>query len=93
MRFSGVHLRDLVLSHTALPDKLNDDLINFRKMAQMSHVFRDLLSLQSATCPVHSNMDIVNTIRVSAPVVVDVTSHAIHDVIVSLVAVSGSSLY
>ena len=92
-----MHLRDLVLSHTALPDKLNDDLINFRKMAQMSHVFRDLLSLQSATCPVHSNMDIVNTIRVSAPVVVivivDVTSHAIHDVIVSLVAVSGSSLY
>lgn len=61
----GVHLRDLVLCHTALPDKLDDDLINFRKVAQMSHIFRDLMSLQNASSPVHGNMDLVNTIRVS----------------------------
>ena len=63
--FRGVHLKDLILSNTALPDKLDNNLINFRKMAQMSNIFRDLMSLQNASSPVHGNMDLVNTIRVS----------------------------
>ena len=64
--FRGVHLRDLVLSNTALPDRLDGDIINFRKMAQMSNIFRDLLILQNLSCPVQGNMDLVNTIRVGA---------------------------
>jgi len=66
VRGRGVHLKDLILLHTALPDWLDDDYVNFRKMAQLSLIFAELTQVQnSATLPIEPNMDLVNTVRVS----------------------------
>ena len=67
--FSGVHLKDLVLLHTALPDKVDGNLINFRKMAQLSIIFSELMKLQTASLPVEPNMDMASMMRVGRVVV------------------------
>ena len=63
--YSGVHLKDLVLLHTALPDKMDANIINFRKMAQLSIIFSELMKVQTASLPVEPNMDMASMIRVS----------------------------
>lgn len=59
-----MHLKDLVLLNTALHDKVEGVLINFRKMAQLSITFTELMLLQNSSLPVDPNMDLVNMIRV-----------------------------
>lgn len=63
----GVHLKDLILLHTALPDRVEGNLINFRKMAQLSVILRELTKLQThdAIPGVFANMDLINTLRLS----------------------------
>ncbi|XP_021373157.1 ras guanyl-releasing protein 3-like isoform X2 [Mizuhopecten yessoensis] len=62
----GVHLKDLILLHTALPDKVEGSLVNFRKMAQLSQTLKELTKLQNHdNIPVCANMDLVNTLRLS----------------------------
>ena len=60
----GVHLKDLVLLNTALSDKVEGVLVNFRKMAQLSITFTELMLVQNSSLPVEPNMDLVNMIRV-----------------------------
>ena len=62
----GVHLKDLILLHTALADKLNNSLVNFRKMAQLSIIYTELMQVQNASLPVEPNLDLANTLRVSS---------------------------
>ena len=62
---SGVHMKDLILLNTALPDRVEGGLINFRKMAQLSITFTELMKLQNSMPPVEPNMDLVNTLRVT----------------------------
>jgi len=59
-----VHLKDLILLHTALPDWIDDVYVNFRKMVQLSLIFTELMQVQNATLPIEPNMDLVNTVRV-----------------------------
>ncbi|XP_070578559.1 ras guanyl-releasing protein 3-like isoform X1 [Ptychodera flava] len=61
----GVHLKDLITIHTAFPDRLENDLINFRKMAQLSMTIAELTQLQNATPPIEANMDLVNMLKAS----------------------------
>ncbi|XP_071963091.1 ras guanyl-releasing protein 3-like [Antedon mediterranea] len=61
----GVHLKDLVLLHTALPDKTEKSQINFRKMAQLTVTFEELMRLTHIKPPVEPNMDLVNMLKVS----------------------------
>ncbi|PVD25412.1 hypothetical protein C0Q70_13068 [Pomacea canaliculata] len=62
----GVHLKDLISLHTALPDRAEGGLLNFRKMAQLSSILRELTRLQGHdSVPVDANMDLVNTLRLS----------------------------
>lgn len=62
----GVHLKDLISLHTALPDKVEGGLLNFRKMAQLAVILRELTHLQlHDEIPVDANMDLVNTLRLS----------------------------
>lgn len=63
----GVHLKDLILLHTALPDRVEGNLINFRKMAQLSLILRELTKLQThdSIPGVFANMDLINTLRLS----------------------------
>lgn len=59
-------MKDLILLHTALPDRVEKNLVNFRKMAQLSLILRELTKLQNFdNIPVYANMDLVNTLRVS----------------------------
>ena len=58
-------MKDLILLNTALPDKFEGTLVNFRKMVQLSMIFSELMQVQSSTLPVEPSMDLVNTLRVS----------------------------
>ncbi|GFO32305.1 ras guanyl-releasing protein 3 [Plakobranchus ocellatus] len=62
----GVHLKDLISLHTALPDRVEGNLLNFRKMAQLAVILRELTRLQGQdNIPVDANLDLVNTLRLS----------------------------
>uniref|UniRef100_T1JIP6 Ras guanyl-releasing protein 3 n=1 Tax=Strigamia maritima TaxID=126957 RepID=T1JIP6_STRMM len=61
----GVHMKDLISLHVALPDNVDGGLLNFRKMAQLSLIFQELAELQSSSPPIEANMDLVNTLRLS----------------------------
>lgn len=62
--FSGVHLKDIISLHVALQDRLEYDLINFRKLAQLSITFRTLTNLQLSMPPVQPNHDLINLLTV-----------------------------
>uniref|UniRef100_A0A0L8GJJ8 Phorbol-ester/DAG-type domain-containing protein n=1 Tax=Octopus bimaculoides TaxID=37653 RepID=A0A0L8GJJ8_OCTBM len=64
----GVHLKDLISLHTALADKVDGvstSLIHFRKMVQLYQIFKELTCLQNENLPLDTNMDLVNTLRLS----------------------------
>ncbi|KFM57498.1 Ras guanyl-releasing protein 3, partial [Stegodyphus mimosarum] len=61
----GVHMKDLISLHVALPDTLEGDMINFRKVAQLSLIFQELWELQNSVPKVAVNADLVNTLRLS----------------------------
>ncbi|XP_049960625.1 ras guanyl-releasing protein 3-like isoform X1 [Schistocerca serialis cubense] len=61
----GIHLKDMIALHVALPDTLDGEMINFRKMAQLYLIFKDLEEVQLSTAPINVNMDLVNTLRLS----------------------------
>ena len=63
--FRGVHLKDLILLQTEMPDRVEGRLVNFRKMAQLSQTLKELTKLQNQDAiPVCVNMDLLNTLRV-----------------------------
>uniref|UniRef100_A0A0B7A5T2 Phorbol-ester/DAG-type domain-containing protein n=1 Tax=Arion vulgaris TaxID=1028688 RepID=A0A0B7A5T2_9EUPU len=62
----GVHLKDLISLHTALPDKVDGNLLNFRKMVKLAVILKELNGLKGQdSCPVDANIDLVNTLRLS----------------------------
>ncbi|XP_033624518.1 ras guanyl-releasing protein 3-like [Asterias rubens] len=61
----GVHLKDLILLHTALPDRTDDGQLNLRKMGQLSVIFAELMQLQNTKPPLETNVDLVNMLRAS----------------------------
>ena len=62
---SGIHLKDMISLHTAHLDKLDNDLINFRKMAQLSVIFQNLTDLQNSMPPVQENRDLIKLLQVN----------------------------
>ena len=62
--YSGIHLKDLISLHVALPDTIEGEMINVRKMAQLSLIIQELEELQNSSTPIDVNMDLVNTLRV-----------------------------
>jgi RAS guanyl-releasing protein 3 len=62
---SGVHLKDIISLHVALPDRLEYDLINFRKLVQLSITFRTLTNLQASVPSVQPNHDLINLLTVT----------------------------
>ncbi|CAF2828110.1 unnamed protein product [Rotaria sp. Silwood2] len=61
----GVHLKDIISLHVALHDRLEYDLINFRKLVQLSIVFRTLTNLQISVPPVQPNHDLIHLLTLS----------------------------
>ncbi|XP_054715101.1 ras guanyl-releasing protein 3-like [Uloborus diversus] len=60
----GVHMKDLISLHVALPDTLEGGLVNFRKIAQLSLIFGELWELQNSN-PRPVNEELVNTLKLS----------------------------
>lgn len=61
----GIHLKDMISLHTAHLDKLENDLINFRKMAQLSIIFQSVTDLQNSVPPVQENRDLIKLLQLS----------------------------
>ena len=61
-------MKDIISLHVALQDRLEYDLINFRKLVQLSITFRTLTSLQASVPPVQPNHDLINLLTVSIEV-------------------------
>ena len=57
-------MKDLISLHVALPDAIEGEMINIRKMAQLSLIIHELEELQNSPTPIDVNMDLVNTLRV-----------------------------
>ena len=55
----------MISLHTAHLDKLDNDLINFRKMAQLSVIFQNLTDLQNSMPPVQENRDLIKLLQVN----------------------------
>ncbi len=62
--YRGIHLKDIISIHTAHSDKLNNDLINFRKMSQLSIIFQSMADLQNSVPPVQENRDLIKLLQV-----------------------------
>lgn len=58
-------MKDLITLHVALPDTIENGLVNFRKIAQLSLIFQELWELQNSVPKLAVNADLVNTLRVS----------------------------
>ncbi|KAM4721966.1 LOW QUALITY PROTEIN: RAS guanyl-releasing protein 2 [Rhinophrynus dorsalis] len=63
----GVHLKDLMALHVALPDWMNkaEGVINFSKMRQIYKVIHDLTEAQRLEPPIKTNPDLLNLLTVS----------------------------
>nr|XP_039254145.1 RAS guanyl-releasing protein 1-like [Styela clava] len=61
----GIHMKDIIGLHTALPDRVGDNLINVKKMLSIGSTFQEMLNLQRSPFPFEVNKDLVNTLRVS----------------------------
>lgn len=58
-------MKDLISLHVALPDVTDGGLINFRKIIQLSVIFKELQELQNHPLLPGANILLVNTLRVS----------------------------
>ncbi|KAG1678235.1 Ras guanyl-releasing protein 3 [Nymphon striatum] len=67
----GVHMKDLISLQVALPDSsnTNGDMINFRKIAQLSIIFQELAEMRNSVPPIDANIDLINTLRLSLDLV------------------------
>ncbi|XP_043931939.1 RAS guanyl-releasing protein 2 isoform X1 [Protopterus annectens] len=63
----GVHLKDLIAVHVALPDWLDKEktIVNLTKMQQLYAIINNLVLIQSTPPPLDANTDLVNLLVVS----------------------------
>ncbi|XP_067877709.1 RAS guanyl-releasing protein 2-like isoform X1 [Heterodontus francisci] len=61
----GVHLKDLLAVHLALPDWAEKDRLNVAKMQQLYSILNELIQVQVTTPPIEPSMDLVNLLTVS----------------------------
>uniref|UniRef100_A0A8C4R7C3 RAS guanyl releasing protein 3 (calcium and DAG-regulated) n=1 Tax=Eptatretus burgeri TaxID=7764 RepID=A0A8C4R7C3_EPTBU len=61
----GVHLKDLIALHAAMPDRLKDDHINLIKLWQLYSTFRELARLQGTPPVFDGSSDLVHLLTLS----------------------------
>ncbi|XP_078064902.1 RAS guanyl-releasing protein 2-like [Mustelus asterias] len=61
----GVHLKDLLAVHLALPDWLEKGRVNVAKMQQLYSILNELIHIQSLPPRIEPSMDLVNLLTVS----------------------------
>ncbi|KAM9294144.1 RAS guanyl-releasing protein 1 [Gastrophryne carolinensis] len=61
----GVHLKDLISLHAAMPDFLDNKKINVPKLQSMYNHINELVQLQNSVPPLDANMDLVHLLTLS----------------------------
>ncbi|KAG8429532.1 hypothetical protein GDO86_020563 [Hymenochirus boettgeri] len=61
----GVHLKDLIALHEAMPDFLEDHKINVPKLHSLYNHINELILLQNIAPPLEANMDLVHLLTLS----------------------------
>lgn len=61
----GVHLKDLISLHEALPDYVEDSKINVHKLQILFNHINELVQLQNTVPPLEANKDLVHLLTVS----------------------------
>ncbi|KAM8921240.1 RAS guanyl-releasing protein 1 [Pelodytes ibericus] len=61
----GVHLKDLISLHEAMPDFLEDKKINVPKLHSLYSHINELIQLQNIAPPLDANMDLVHLLTLS----------------------------
>ncbi|XP_032871064.1 LOW QUALITY PROTEIN: RAS guanyl-releasing protein 2-like [Amblyraja radiata] len=61
----GVHLKDLLAVHLALPDWVEEGQLNVVKMQQLYSILNELGQVQATPPPIEPNKDLVNLLTVS----------------------------
>ncbi|KAI6068088.1 RAS guanyl-releasing protein 1 isoform X1 [Aix galericulata] len=61
----GVHLKDLISLHEAMPDYLEDKKINIYKLYSLYNHINELIQLQEMPLPLEANMDLVHLLTLS----------------------------
>ncbi|CAH2328317.1 RAS guanyl-releasing 1 [Pelobates cultripes] len=61
----GVHLKDLISMHEAMPDYLEDKKVNVLKLHSMFNHINELVQLQNIPPPLDANMDLVHLLTLS----------------------------
>ncbi|XP_052551439.1 RAS guanyl-releasing protein 1 isoform X3 [Tympanuchus pallidicinctus] len=61
----GVHLKDLISLHEAMPDYLEDKKINICKLYSLYNHINELIQLQEMPLPLEANMDLVHLLTLS----------------------------
>ncbi|KAM4829448.1 RAS guanyl-releasing protein 1 isoform 2-T2 [Thomomys bottae] len=61
----GVHLKDLVSLHEAMPDYLEDGKVNLPKLLALYNHINELVQLQEAAPPLEANKDLVHLLTLS----------------------------
>lgn len=57
-------MKDLISLNVALPDTVENGMINFRKVAHLSAIFKELWELQNSSPNIIVSTDMVNTLKV-----------------------------
>ncbi|KAM4690316.1 RAS guanyl-releasing protein 1-like [Rhinophrynus dorsalis] len=61
----GVHLKDLISLHEAMPDFVEDSKINVPKLHSLYNHINELIQLQNIAPPLDANMDLVHLLTLS----------------------------
>ncbi|XP_067847470.1 RAS guanyl-releasing protein 1-like [Heptranchias perlo] len=61
----GVHLKDLISLHEALPDCVEDNKINVHKLQTLYNHINELVQLQNTAPPLEANKDLVHLLTLS----------------------------
>ncbi|XP_078262510.1 RAS guanyl-releasing protein 1-like isoform X2 [Rhinoraja longicauda] len=63
----GVHLKDLISLHEALPDNVEDSKINVHKLQILYNHINELVQLQNTVPPLEANKDLVHLLTPATP--------------------------
>lgn len=61
---TGIQLKDLIATNTALPDMVNGNLINVHKLITLSGILSKFFLVQRQPPPVSPNTELLNMLRV-----------------------------
>lgn len=65
--YLGMYLMDLVFIEESTPDTINTNLVNFSKLRMVSHIIRDIQTLQHTKYTIHYNKRVCDYLLNTSP--------------------------